>query len=436
MQNHLHDEHHVTPHLTTAFTGPLHLLEQQIVSQKEEIENWFLAQWQRTPAPVYGSVDLRNAGFKLAPVDMNLFPAGFNNLNPAFLPFSVEASRLAVTAIAPYAKRLLLIPENHTRNLYYWENVNGLLKILTSAGFEVRIGMLLPDYKEPGSITLANGEKVIVETFTREKDMIRLHDFIPDAILLNNDLSDGIPDILQNLQQPMLPPAELGWSQRLKSGHFQHYADVCDEFAKLIAIDPWFVAPLFRQCGEIDFMQRDGEDCLASNVEKLLIDVQKKYDEYNITEKPYVVVKADAGTYGIAVMMVKSVDEVRSLNRKQRVSLSKSNGGLPVNRVIVQEGVYTFETWGTDNAVAEPVVYMWGQRVVGGFYRVHKDRGIDENLNAPGMHFEPLAFVKPCDMPRDEVKKDDSRCRFYAYGVIARLSMLAAAREMHSVVSA
>ena len=32
------------------------------------------------------------AGFKLAPVDMNLFPAGFNNLNPAFLPLSVEAA--------------------------------------------------------------------------------------------------------------------------------------------------------------------------------------------------------------------------------------------------------------------------------------------------------------------------------------------------------
>lgn len=424
--NHLHE----TPHLTTALTGPLHLLEQKILNKKDEIEIWFQEQWLKTPAPVYGSVDLRNAGFKLAPVDMNLFPAGFNNLNPAFLPLSIEASKLAITAIVPNAKKILVVPESHTRNLYYWENVNKLLHTLESAGFDVRIGTLLPDFKEPGFITLNSGEKIKVETFVRDGNTIRLNDFIPDVILLNNDLSDGIPDSLQNLQQPLLPPAELGWSQRLKSGHFQHYADVCDEFAKLIDIDAWFIAPIFRYCGEVNFMQREGEDCLTSNVEKLLEAIQKKYDEYQITCKPYVVVKADAGTYGIAVMMVKSVEELHSLNRKQRVSMSKSKGGQPVNRVIVQEGVYTFETWGEENDVAEPVVYMWGQRVVGGFYRVHKDRGIDENLNAPGMHFEPLAFVKPCNKPCEESQQDENQNRFYAYGVIARLSMLAAAREM------
>lgn len=426
MQNNFH----ATPHLTTASTGPLHLLEKKILDQQNEIESWFQSQWKQTPAPVYGSVDLRNAGFKLAPVDMNLFPAGFNNLNSSFLPLSIEASRLAIHATLPSAKRLMLIPESHTRNLYYWENIQGLLNILLGAGFDVRIGMLLDDFKEPGFITLSNGSSLKVETIVRKDNKIGLQDFIPDVILLNNDLSTGIPEILHNLDQPMLPPAELGWSQRLKSGHFHHYANVCDEFSKLINIDSWFIAPLFRQCGSIDFMQREGEECLVSHVEKLLTDIQKKYDEYQITCKPYLVIKADAGTYGMAVMMAKSVEDVRSLNRKQRVSMSKSKGGAPVNRVIIQEGIYTFETWGEDNAVAEPVVYMWGQRVVGGFYRVHKDRGVDENLNSPGMHFEPLAFVTSCHKPCDNDNKDDCQNRFYAYGVIARLSMLAAAREM------
>lgn len=98
--------------------------------------------------------------------------------------------------------------------------------------------------------------------------------------------------------------------------------------------------------------------------------------------------------------------------------------------MIVQEGIYTFETWGPDNSVAEPVVYMWGERVVGGFYRVHKERGVDENLNAPGMHFEPLAFAKTCHQPKKEPELDACQNRFYGYGVIARLSMLSAAREM------
>ena len=129
-------------------------------------------------------------------------------------------------------------------------------------------------------------------------------------------------------------------------------------------------------------------------------------------------------------MTVRSVDELRNMNRKQRTSMSKSKGGQKVQRIIIQEGVYSFETWGEDSAVAEPVVYLLGKQVVGGFYRVHKDRGIDENLNSPGMHFEPLAFARACHKPGKECSPHEQQNRFYAYGVIARLSMLAAAREI------
>lgn len=426
MQNNIHQ----TPHLKTALTGPMLLLERQLLSNQHDIENWFQEQWRLSPAPVYGSVDLRNSGFKLAPIDMNLFPAGFNNLNAEFLPLSIEAAKQAISKPFPQAKNILLIPESHTRNLRYWENINGLLEILKAAGFIARVGTLLPEYQVPAELHLNNGSSVTLETIARQDHKIGLKDFIPDVILLNNDLSDGIPEILQNLKQPIVPPAELGWSQRLKSEHFQYYAQVADEFAKLIDIDPWFIAPAFRHCGEIDFMHRDGEDCLTANVEQLFKDIERKYAEYNIACKPFIIVKADAGTYGMAVMTVRSADEMRSLNRKQRTSMSKTKGGQPVHKVIIQEGVYTFETWGDDGAVAEPVVYLWGERVVGGFYRVHQDRGVDENLNSPGMHFEPLAFAKTCHKPAEVFAPEECQNRFYAYGVVARLSMLAAAREM------
>ncbi|HSW92757.1 MAG TPA: glutamate--cysteine ligase [Gammaproteobacteria bacterium] len=409
-------------------TGPLHLLEKQLLDKQHAIETWFQTEWKKTAAPVYGSVDLRNAGFKLAPVDMNLFPAGFNNLNTAFLPLSVDAAKRAIRNAMPDAKKILLVPENHTRNLYYWENIRGLIHILESAGFEIKIGSLLPDYETPTELDLPNGQKIVLQTLSRDQDKVRVGQFIPDLLLLNNDLSDGIPAILESLSQPLVPPAELGWSQRLKSGHFQHYAEISDEFARLIDIDPWLIAPLFRYCGSVDFMKREGEECLIHHVEQLFEAIKEKYRRYEIACKPFIIVKADAGTYGMGVMTVRDVEEMKSLNRKQRTSMSKTKSGQPVRRVIVQEGVYTFETWGENNSVAEPVVYMWGERVVGGFYRVHKERGIDENLNAPGMHFEPLAFAKTCHQPKPEL--DDCQNRFYAYGVIARLSMLAAAREM------
>ncbi len=421
------DKSYQTPHLTTASVAPLHLFEKQLLSQQKKIEDWFAAQWQLSPAPIYGSVDLRNAGFKLAPIDMNLFPAGFNNLNPDFFAWYVEAAQKTIQQILPNVKRILLVPEDHTRNIFYWESVGGLLTILTKAGFDVRVGSLS---QEEGEVTLAKGEKISRKLISRKNNLIAVDDFIPELVLLNNDLSNGIPDILQNLQQPVLPPAELGWSQRLKSGHFQCYAGVSDEFAKLVDIDPWLIAPLFHHCGEIDFMKREGEDCLAKNTSQLFAAIQKKYDEYQIKCKPFVIVKADAGTYGMAVMTVRDADELRNLNRKQRTSMSKSKGGQPVHRVIVQEGVYTFETWGPDNAVAEPVVYLFGSQVIGGFYRVHKDRGVDENLNSPGMHFKPLPFIKTCHQPIKNAESGECQNRFYAYGVIARLSMLAAAREM------
>src|SRR5690606_27068183 len=122
-------------------------------------------------------------------------------------------------------------------------------------------------------------------------------------------------------------------------------------------------------------------------------------DEYGIDQEPFVVVKADAGTYGMAVMMVRSADEVRQLNRKQRTKMAASKEGREVSGAIIQEGVYTRETWGEHQAAAEPVVYMIDHYVVGGFYRVHTKRGSADNLNAPGMQFEPLAFAEPCNTP-------------------------------------
>ena len=95
---------------------------------------------------------------------------------------------------------------------------------------------------------------------------------------------------------------------------------------------------------------------------------------------------------------------------------------------MVQEGVYTLRTF--NEAVAEPVIYMIDHFVVGGFYRVHTGRGMDENLNAPGMQFVPLAFEDTCLLPDPEAKPGSSANRFYSYGVIARLALLAAAQEL------
>lgn len=420
------------PHLTTADSGPLQPLERVILASVASIEAWFRSKWQENPAPLTSSVDLRHAGFKLAPVDTNLFPAGFNNLNKDFLPLCVQAAQSVLVDYIPDCTRILIIPESHTRNQFYLQSLNILRTIFIKAGFIVRIGSLDPEIKNPVEISLESGETLLLEPLVRQGDRVGLENFNPCFLLLNNDLSTGIPEILQGVQQKIKPTAKLGWNSRLKSSHFQFFDEVAKEFAAVIDIDPWLINPYFSSIDGVDFMAQEGLDQLAAEVEIILNKTTEKYAEHKIQERPFVVVKADNGTYGMSVMMVHNADEIRQMNRKLRTKMAASKGSRKVEKVIIQEGVYTFETM-PDGSVAEPVVYMMGQFVVGGFYRVHQGRGIDENLNAPGMHFEPLAFAEPCNMPSDDLDEMDCSNRFYVYGVIARLAALAAAKEVEAI---
>jgi glutamate--cysteine ligase len=240
-----------------------------------------------------------------------------------------------------------------------------------------------------------------------------------------------VPEILKNLEQPVVPPLYAGWTTRRKTLHFHAYDRVAEDFARIIGIDPWFINPVFSQCGKVNFSASEGEECLASNVEAVLKETQAKYDEYGIKEKPFVIVKADAGTYGMGILTARSPDDVRGLNRKERNKMAVVKEGLEVSEVIVQEGVHTFEQ--VNGAVAEPVVYMIDQFVVGGFYRVNTDRGVDENLNSRGMSFVPLAFETDCHTPDCAGMPDAPPNRFYTYGVVARLAMLAAAKEIEKL---
>lgn len=421
----------MVPHLTTALIGPLLDLEKRILKAQPDIEHWFRSQWQEHRVPIYASVDLRNSGFKLAPVDTNLFPGGFNNLNPDFLPLCVQAAQSAIEKICPDARGVLLIPENHTRNMFYLQNVAKIVTILRSAGVVVRVGSLLPEITQPTTLELPNGGSLTLEPLVRKDNRLYLSNFNPCVILLNNDLSAGVPDILKNLEQEVIPPLVAGWTTRRKSAHFAAYDRVTTDFADLIGIDPWLINPYFGQCNKIDFQQRTGEDCLAAEVDRVLQNIRVKYEEYGVKEKPFVIVKADAGTYGMGIMTVKDASEVRDLNRKQRNKMAVVKEGLEVSDVLVQEGVYTFES--INDAVAEPVVYMIDHFVVGGFYRVHTGRGVDENLNAPGSHFVPLAFEACCTLPNPDCAPDDTPNRFYSYGVIARLALLAASVELEEM---
>jgi glutamate--cysteine ligase len=422
----------MVPHLITALNGPINELEQRMLESLPAIERWFRLEWMEHTPPFYTSVDLRNAGFKLAPVDTKLFPGGFNNLTVEMLPLAVQAAMAAIEKICPEAKNLLLIPEKQGRNTFYLASVQRLMQIFHMAGLNVRLGSLDATIAQPTEVALPDGSTLTLEPLLRTRGRLGLKNFDPCTILLNSDLSAGVPKVLQNLhEQYLLPPLHAGWATRRKTKHFHAYEEVAKKFAKLLGMDPWLINPMYAHCGRVNFDDGSGDECMMTHAETLLGKIRRKYKEYGIQEKPFIIVKPDAGTEGLGMMTVRDPRDLADLSRRTRQRIGTVQDGQEVREVILQEGVPTYER--VNDAVAEPVVYMIDRYVVGGFYRVNAERGIDENLNAPGASFVPLAFAEHNQLPRPGAKPGASAPnRFYMYGVVARLAMVAASYELEA----
>ncbi len=232
-----------------------------------------------------------------------------------------------------------------------------LTDLLRQSGLDVRIGTLIPEIKQLTLISNPDGSRLLFEPLKRRGNRLYLDGFDPCTILLNSDLSAGIPSILQGIKgQCIIPPLHAGRWFRRKSQHFIAYSNVVKQFAELLLIDPWVLEPFYANCSEVNFHTRKGETCLADNISMILEKTRVKYRELGIQETPYVVVKADAGTYGMGIMIVKDAKEIINLNSKQRNKMAVIKEGLLVSDVLIQEGVPTIEK--VNEAVAESVVYM------------------------------------------------------------------------------
>lgn len=391
-------------------------------TRADAIEAWFAAKRKEAAPFFYTSVDLRHSGKRLVPVDTNLFPAGFNNLSAAARNRASRYVAQWFEAYAPSAKRVLIVPENHTRNLGYLENLWVLATIIERAGYEVKIGSLAAE--TPLEFLTLSGATITQTPITRAHNRLLAGEFNADVIILNNDLSGGMPALLENLEQLLVPSVSMGWYQRKKSGHFEQYHLLAQEFATAHNLDPWLLSAEFRHCGMVDFKERTNLERVAKNIEAVLNQAAKKHVQYGITEAPYVFVKADAGTYGMGIMTLTSPDEIFELNKKDRNKMQTIKEGVTNSEVIIQEGIPTIDR--VDGKPAEPMVYMIDGLPAGGMYRVNGARDATNNLNAAGME-----FVGMCDEAEtaDIARKSVKECDFRAYGLIAALAALAAPRE-------
>jgi glutamate--cysteine ligase len=407
-------------------------LVDKIFAKHDQLELWFAEQGKRSPAPPYTSIDLRDSGFKVSPVDSNIFPAGFNNVCVDDWNLAAATFEKVLTELnGRRPEKVLVIPENHTTNLYYFENLWALKEILTLAKFEVVLGHLNPAL-EPNlpkgctSVKTASGRTIVLEKIHRVGDLLqteRVKFNEADLVLLNNDLSAGLPPELEGLRQTLTPNPNVGWHRRMKSEHLRHYTELATEFAGIIQIDPWLITTRFAAVDGLDFDSGTGMDRLAESVESVLAQVRADYKTHGIAKEPHVFIKHNSGTYGRSIMTVRSGQELLALNRRDKNKMNTGKGGVQVQSVIVMEGIPT--DLKEDDQTAEPVIYLAGTDPVGGFLRMNPNRDAESNLNSPGAHFKPLCFANLFRSPnRENVVLEK------LYGSLGRLSTLANGREM------
>ncbi|HEX5036452.1 MAG TPA: glutamate--cysteine ligase [bacterium] len=416
-------------------------LAQKLQERSRAVDDWYRDRLKALPGaepPVYSSVDVRNSGFKIGVVDTNLFPAGFNNLCETYSDQAAVAFREFFRKWHPSVGKVLLLPEEHTRNLFYWKNVDALVRMLEEAGIEVRVGSASTQFSDdPFVIPLAGPEEnaakarqVSVQKIDWKDGFLRTGDFVPDLILINNDLSGGIPDYLKDVKQILLPSPYLGWHSRRKSEHFHHNALLLEEVSRVLDMDPWLMGPVSSVETGVDLTDEICLKRLKDAADRLLDRIREKYRQYGIAKDPYLFVKSDSGTYGMGLIHVDSGDRLLSLNRKLRNKLESSKGGRRVGEYLLQEGIPTADLY--RGKPIEPVVYLVGGEAVGTFFRIHDQKDEKESLNAPGMSFACLCFhqVKPSGKTY-HLTCGDKNQMFAAAAFLGKVASLASVLELH-----
>ena len=410
----------------------IHTIAQKIRQKKSVIDDFFAQKFNENPAFFYNSIDLRHSSYKITAIDTNCYPAGFNNL-------SESGKNIAENLVAEFLsknfstspKNIFIIPENHTRNIRYLENLAIIVEILQRQKCQVFVATYNPeiivktvlDLENKGSITLYPLQKISGKLAISAENN---QNIFADLAILNNDLTNGVPEILSNITTIISPPIAMGWHQRTKSQHFTIYNQIADEIAKILDLDPWLISSMHEHCEDVDFKESVGLECLAKNVEKLLKKISEKYLQHNIKDQPYCYIKADNGTYGMAVWTVSNPQDVLEINKKERNKMNMLKGSTQTSKVMIQEGIITADK--INNNPCEPMIYMINGNVAQNLFRTNDSRDDRISLNAMGASFYNLE-----NLPQENNFIDSENNFIIVYELIAKMASLASAIELQSL---
>lgn len=395
-------------------------LHELILKKMPDLCQWFDQEIKKNQIPFYSSYDVRDSSYKIANVDANIYPAGFNNVCPTDKEHIPQLMKGYLAKHYPDSQNILLLCEDNLKNAYYWENVYTIQSLLKAAGFHVRVGM--PGLIEQESLELESyvGNKVVVEKVHVMQGELQLKEFIPDVVISNNDFSKLYEHWPKTLNSKITPAQELGWYQRKKSNYFSHYNAVAAEYAKILGLDPWFFQVDTQLFSEFDVSSEVSRQQLADLVDQSILRTAQKHKEHKIDDPPFIFVKNNAGTYGLGVIQVTSGQDVLQWTYNARKKMKAQKGGGQFHEVIVQEGIPTVVKSG--NSTAEPTIYMVGDQLAGGFLRTHEEKDERQSLNSPGAVYKKLCL--------SDLRIDTVGCPLEnVYGWVAKIGVLAIGRE-------
>lgn len=382
--------------------------------------DWYEEKTKDLDVPIYSSYDIRDSGFKVANVDANIYPAGFNNICATDKDYAIQIFAEALEKRYGKAlERIMLVTEEHTNNPYYWENVITIKALLESSGKKVLLAVprRLEELLEVKSVS---GLTIAVASAFEDSKWVK--EFRPQLIISNNDFSDAYEEWAPQVTLPMNPPRELGWYQRKKSSYFKFYNQLVTEFSAVAKIDPFLLNVHTELFENFELSDEDVMQKLAGRVDNMVAHLKIEYAKRNISEEPTIFIKNNAGTYGLGVTQARSGADVMEWNYKSRKKMKAAKGGREIQDVILQEGIPSRVL--ADGATAEPVIYMVGCHLAGGFLRSHAEKSRTESLNSPGAVYKRMCVsdleVNTAGSPLENVYGWSAKLGLLAIGLEAR----------------
>jgi len=413
----------------------------KLQNELPHLMSWLSEQSSSCGYPVYTSMDIRDAGWKVAVVDVNLFPAGFNNLTSKDFERAAKFMREFFSAklLSPSPWTITVVPEANTNNQGYLENVAGIMKLLKSAGCEPKLLWPgTPAIPKPWTIKTQSGSEL---TYLPVDEALKNS----SALLLNHDLSGGVPNAIKNVTLPTFPSTKLGWYRRRKSTHQDIVEAMLNKMERHFPwFDPWYFQAQSIVQKDVNFESDDGIDNVTEKATTLWMKIQNEYRLRDIPESPRLFIKNDAGTYGMGVFSIKDPSEILDGGRWLRSKMKKGKESVPISQVIIQEAVPTALTFEKDSSqgklyvAGEPVLYLVNGVPIGGFMRIHEGLGAESgylNLNQPGSKLEPFECPDTpghTTLPFPELRGESVCTQITSrgvYGFLARLHAISAGLE-------